>query len=71
MADFDGLGLRKLKMNKKGKELIFLMDDNEHIIGDNECCGIFGEKCKCGGIMHFQFVYDGIFYRCDRCGKYR
>lgn len=55
---------------KKGKELIFFMDDEEHIVSNNDCCSNFGKKCKCGGIMHFQPVYGGIFYRCDRCGKY-
>lgn len=56
------------KINRD-KELVFFMDGEEHIVGDNDCCLSFRKRCKCGGIMHFQPVYGGIFYRCDRCGK--
>ncbi len=51
-------------------ELVFLIDGEEHTVGDSSCCGSFGQECKCEGIIHFQPVYGGIVYRCDQCGKY-
>lgn len=42
----------------------FLMDGTEHTTG---CCDAFGKPCKCGGWMHYQPVYGGYFYECERC----
>lgn len=52
----------------KAKE-IFLMDGSEHTKGDRDCCGHFGKECKCGGILHYQPVYGGFFYKCDNCAR--
>ena len=57
----------------------FDMDGCEHRRSDPDCCGSFGEIClwsddispptECGGIMHYQAVYGGYYYECDKCGR--
>ncbi|HEC64060.1 MAG TPA: hypothetical protein ENI23_02060 [bacterium] len=56
---------------------IFMMDGCKHRRGDPDCCGR-GEICNeltynsnitCSGIMHYQPVYGGFYYECDRCGR--
>ena len=54
----------------------FMMNGCEHRRGDPDCCGSTSIICArttndviCNGIMHFQGVYDGSFYECDRCGR--
>ena len=59
-----------------------MMDGCEHRVGDPNCCGSHGEICteaalafqsnlatECGGILHYQPVYGGYYYECDRCGR--
>ena len=58
--------------SKEGRSETFMMDGCEHTIGDPNCCGSFGEACthpKCSGIMHYQPVYGGYYYKCDKCGR--
>ena len=52
---------------KKGKQ-VFYIDGSDHIIGDEDCCGSFAKDCeKCGGIKHYQPMYGGFIYKCDKC----
>lgn len=46
---------------------MFLMDGMEHY-PDPGCCGAFGKECSCGGNLHYQPVYGGFYYKCDKCG---
>jgi len=48
----------------------FDMDGSEHIIGDKDCCHRFGGVHKEDmGVIHFQAVYGGQYYECDKCHK--
>lgn len=45
----------------------FLMDGTKHYPG-KECCGSFSQPCpRCGGIGHYQPVYGGVLYECEKC----
>jgi len=52
----------------------FDMDSCEHRRGDPDCCS--HEVCDnitddvmCKGFMHYQPVYGGYYYECDKCGR--
>ncbi|MEO8452125.1 MAG: hypothetical protein ABI647_20205 [Gemmatimonadota bacterium] len=56
----------------------FSIDDVEHAAGDPDCSACYSDEypqpCKCGGLIHDQFVGEGEFTiltdkRCDRCGE--
>ena len=54
----------------------FMMDSCEHRRGDPDCCSNFAKVCikttndeVCNGIMHYQPVYGGYYYECDKCGR--
>lgn len=47
-------------------DVIFFMDGQPHAKG---CCDRVGKKCECGGWMHYQPVYGGYFYKCEKCSK--
>lgn len=55
----------------------FTIDGDEHEEGNPECSGCFcrnTKRCKCGGLIHVQFLdedYDGdvhLQFKCDKCG---
>ena len=50
----------------------FEMDGMVHYVGNEgeDCCEGFGKICPapaCGGYMHYQPVWGGYFYECERC----
>jgi hypothetical protein len=51
-------------------EETFNMDGTEHDIGPDCWCSIGSEDkvhTKCGGYWHYQGVYAGYYYKCDKC----
>ena len=55
---------------KAGEPVVLDMDGTRHT--DHEttgCCNASGKKCGCGGWMHFQGVYGGCFYQCEKCKR--
>lgn len=66
---YDGM-LRKYHgiENRKEPPPIFLMDGEEHYLNAlSGCCNVFGKQCSCGGFMHYQPVYGGYYYKCEKC----
>lgn len=52
----------------KKDDVVLVMDEMEHTKEETtRCCGSFGKICKCGGFMHYQPLYDGYFYQCEKC----
>ncbi len=50
------------------QDIIFCMDSDVHTkFITTGCCHTFGKKCKCGGWMHYQAVYNGEYYKCEKC----
>lgn len=47
----------------------FMIDGMVHVVGSNECCSPFSKPCECGGILHCEAVFDGEWYKCDKCGR--
>jgi len=48
---------------------VFTMDGSNHYLDHEKCCGHFGKTCDCGGYMHYQPVYGGFYYKCEKCLK--
>lgn len=47
---------------------LFMMDGSLHFEQEKtNCCGNFGKTCECGGYMHYQPVYGGFYYKCEKC----
>ena len=56
--------------NEDQKIETFIMDGSEHTTNSiTGCCDSFGKQCVCGGFMHYQPVYGGYYYECERCHK--
>lgn len=54
----------------KSEHHVFYMDGSEHEINsETGCCDRFGKTCECGGFMHYQPIYGGYYYKCEKCGK--
>lgn len=48
----------------------FDMDGEEHTPHkETGCCSAFGKPCECGGWYHYQPVYGGYYYECEKCHK--
>lgn len=49
----------------------FDMDGTEHAApaATTGCCRQFGRACPCGGWQHYEAVYGGYYYQCERCGR--
>lgn len=48
----------------------FEMDGSEHIFPAeiSGCCQTYGKVCKeCGGWCHYQPVYGGYYFECEKC----
>lgn len=49
-------------------QALFMMDGSLHFKhSETGCCGNFGKTCKCDGYMHYQPVYGGYYYQCEKC----
>ena len=59
-----------MKNKKKNNIQTFKMDGMIHKTNSlTGCCDAFGEKCKCGGFMHYQPIYGGCYYKCEDCHR--
>lgn len=48
--------------------VVFEMDGTEHFNNEETgCCTNWGGRCECGGWLHWQPVYGGYYYKCDKC----
>ena len=51
-------------------KVIFTIDGSEHYSHEETgCCSQFGKRCECGGWMHYQPIYAGYIYKCEKCQK--
>lgn len=51
----------------------FEMDGSTHEAPTRNtgCCDSVGKQCtKCGSWMHYQPVYGGYFYQCEKCDNH-
>ena len=54
----------------ENNDVVFLMDGMEHTVNNETgCCDQFGKICQCGGFMHYQPIYGGYYYKCEKCKK--
>jgi len=56
----------------------FVLDGEEHEIGNMECDTCWGgypKQCECGGLIHATFGDENsdcdywLYYECDKCGS--
>lgn len=76
IIETDGFIKRSLVIDGVIYKKYIEIDGDEHIIGDTECNNCWSDnypkKCKCGGLIHQQFIdesYDSVCTakRCDNC----
>lgn len=59
-------------MSETKPTVVLIMDGEEHTANnETECCTLMGRACiyGCGGWMHYQPVYGGQFYQCEKCKR--
>lgn len=68
MKSFQELQREYEKEERAKPTFLFFMDGSAHHKEEiTDCCGSFGKTCSCGGFMHYQPVYGGYYYKCEKC----